>query len=172
MRRLMMLVCSVCAMAAPLWADQPTVRVAPLHLEGPRELNDQTKSAVIRDYLQAWQSMSNALSQNNPALLDRDFVGTAKDKLTGTVHDQVTTGISTRYLDKSHNLQITFYSPEGLSVQLVDNVEYEVQVIDHGKTQAVQTAHARYVVVMTPAEVRWRVRVFQGQPDQQIGKAN
>jgi hypothetical protein len=44
----------------------------------------------------------------------------------------------------------------------VDNVEYEVQVLDHGKIQTTQTAHARYVVVMTPAEVRWRVRVFQG----------
>lgn len=167
-----MLVGSLCALAGPLMAEHPSVRVAPVRLEGPRELNDQTKSAVIRDYLQAWQSMRNALSQNNPALLDRDFVGTAKDRLTDTVHDQVTTGISTRYLDKSHDLQITFYSPEGLSVQLVDNVEYEVQIIDHGKTQAVQTAHARYVVVMTPAEVRWRVRVFQGQPDQQIGKAD
>ena len=165
MKTLVVLIGSVCAMAAPLRADQPTLRVAPLHLEGPRELNDQTKTAVVRDYMQAWQSMRTALEQNDPALLDRDFVGTAKDKLTDTIHDQVTTGISTRYLDKSHDLQITFYSPEGLSVQVVDNVEYDVQVIDHGKTVGSQTAHARYVVVMTPAEVRWRVRVFQGQPD-------
>lgn len=165
MKTMMVLMCSVCAMAAPLRADQPSVHVAPLHLTGPRQLNDQTESAVIRDYLQAWQSMRSALAQNNPALLDRDFVGTAKDKLTDTVHDQVTTGISTRYLDKSHDLEITFYSPEGLSVQLVDNVEYEVEIFDHGKPQATQTAHARYVVVMTPAEVRWRVRVFQGEPD-------
>lgn len=164
MKTLVVLMWSACAMAAPLRADQPVLHVAPVHLEGPRELNDQTKSAVIRDYLQAWQGMHNALAQNNPALLDRDFVGTAKDKLVDTVHDQVTMGISTRYLDKSHDLQITFYSPEGLSVQLVDNVEYEVQIIDHGKTLATQTAHARYVVVMTPAEVRWRVRVFQGEP--------
>lgn len=165
MRALVILVSSVCAMAIPLKADQPTVHVAPLHLDGPRELNDQTKSAVVRDYLQAWQSMRNALEHNNAALLDRDFVGTAKDKLTDTVHDQVTTGISTRYLDKTHDLQITFYSPEGLSVQLVDTVEYEVQIVDHGKALAPQTAHARYVVVMTPAEVRWRVRIFQGEPD-------
>jgi hypothetical protein len=107
--------------------------------------------------------MAAALQQNRPDLLDRDFVGTAKDKLTDTIHDQVTTGISTRYLDQAHNLQIVFYSPEGLSVQLVDNVEYEVQVFDRGKLQTTQKAHARYVVVMTPAEVRWRVRVLQGQ---------
>ena len=162
MRKLTRVICSVFALTLPLGASQPTVRVEPGDLQGPRALNDQTREGVVRDYLQAWQSVSAALQQNRPELLDRDFVGTAKDKLTDTIHDQVTTGISTRYLDRSHDLQIVFYSPEGLSVQLVDNVEYEVQVFDHGKIQTTQTAHARYVVVMTPAEVRWRVRLFQG----------
>jgi hypothetical protein len=165
MRKLTRVICSVFALTLPLGASQAVVRVEPATLQGPRALNDQTRDGVVRDYLQAWQSVSAALQQNRPELLDRDFVGTAKDKLTDTIHDQVTTGISTRYLDRSHDLQIVFYSPEGLSVQLVDNVEYEVQVLDHGKIQATQTAHARYVVVMTPAEVRWRVRVFQGEPE-------
>jgi hypothetical protein len=165
MRKLTRVICSVFALTLPLGASQPTVRVEPASLQGPRALNDQTRDGVVRDYLQAWQSVSAALQQNRPELLDRDFVGTAKDKLTDTIHDQVTTGISTRYLDRSHDLQIVFYSPEGLSVQLVDNVEYEVQVLDHGKIQTTQTAHARYVVVLTPAEVRWRVRVFQGESE-------
>ena len=149
----------------PLSAQQPTVRVEPPSIAGPRVLNDQTKAAVIRDYLEAWQSMRAALLQNRPDPLDQDFVGTAKDKLLDTIQDQVTMGISTRYLDRSHDLQIVFYSPEGLSVQLVDNVSYDVQLVDHGKIQATQTEHARYVVVMTPAELRWRVRIFQGQPE-------
>jgi hypothetical protein len=165
MRKLTRVLCSVFALTLPLGASQPIVHVEPGELQGPRALQDQTTAAVVRDYLQAWQSVSAALQQNRPELLDRDFVGTAKDKLLDTIHDQVTTGISTRYLDRSHDLQIVFYSPEGLSVQLVDNVEYEVQILDHGKIQATQTAHARYVVVMTPAEVRWRVRVFQGQSE-------
>jgi hypothetical protein len=149
----------------PLSAEQPTVRVEPANIEGPRVLNDQTKAAVIRDYLEAWQSMRAALLQNRSNLLDRDFVGTAKDKLVDTIQDQVTMGISTRYLDRSHDLQIVFYSPEGLSVQLVDNVTYDIQLVDHGKVQATQTEHARYVVVMTPAELRWRLRIFQGGPE-------
>jgi hypothetical protein len=149
----------------PLSAEQPTVRVEPANIEGPRVLNDQTKAAVIRDYLEAWQSMRAALLQNRSNLLDRDFVGTAKDKLVDTIQDQVTMGISTRYLDRSHDLQIVFYSPEGLSVQLVDNVTYDIQLVDHGKVQATQTEHARYVVVMTPAELRWRVRIFQSEPE-------
>jgi hypothetical protein len=165
MTKLALVMCAVFALTFSVRADQPTVHLEPTNLQGPRVLNDQTKSAVIRDYLQAWQSASTALQQNRPDLLNRDFVGTAKDKLADTIHDQVTMGISTRYLDQSHDLQIVFYSPEGLSVQLVDNVEYEVQVADHGKTQATQKMHARYVVVMTPAEVRWRVRVLQGGPE-------
>jgi hypothetical protein len=158
-------VLSVLAAIVPLNAQQPLVHVEPTDLQGPRVLNDQTKSAVIRDYLEAWQSVSAALQQNRPDLLDRDFVGTAKDKLTDTIRNQVTMGISTRYLDQTHDLQIVFYSPEGLSIQLIDNVEYEVQVLDHGKLQTTQKARGRYVVVMTPAEVRWRVRVFQGGPE-------
>ena len=161
MTKLVSVMCSMLAAAFPLMADQPSVRLEPPDLQGPRVLNEQTKTAVIRDYLEAWQSASEALQQNRASALDRDFVGTAKDKLTDTIRDQVTMGISTRYLDQSHDLQIVFYSPEGLSIQLVDNVEYEVQVVDHGKALAAQKMHARYVVVMTPAEVRWRVRVLQ-----------
>ena len=163
--RQLVIVMSVFAATLPLIAEQPVVHVEPSSLQGPRVLNDQTKSGVIRDYLDAWQSMSTAFQQNRPDLLDRDFVGTAKEKLTDTIHDQVTMGISTRYLDQTHDLQIAFYSPEGLSIQLVDNVEYEVQVLDHGKVQGTQKLRGRYVVVMTPAEVRWRVRVFQGGPE-------
>ena len=160
-----LVMCSILAMTFSLRADQPSVRVVPPNLQGPRQLNDETKAAVVRDYLEAWQSIGAALQQNRADLLSRDFIGTAKDRLSDTIHDQVTMGISTRYLDLSHDLQIVFYSPEGLSVQLVDNVEYEVQIFDHGKAQTTQKMHARYVVVMTPAEVRWRVRIFQAEPE-------
>jgi hypothetical protein len=165
MTKLVLVMCSMLAITFSLRADQPSVRVVPPNLQGPRQLNEETQAAVVRDYLQAWQSVGAALQQNRADLLNRDFVGTAKDRLLDTIHDQVTMGISTRYLDLSHDLQIVFYSPEGLSVQLVDNVEYEVQVVDHGKALATQKMHARYVVVMTPAEVRWRIRIFQAEPE-------
>jgi hypothetical protein len=165
MTKLVLVMCSMLAMTFSLRADQPSVRVTPPNLQGPRQLNEETQAAVVRDYLEAWQSVGAALQQNRADLLSRDFIGTAKDRLSDTIHDQVTMGISTRYLDLSHDLQILFYSPEGLSVQLVDNVEYEVQILDHGKAQTTQKMRARYVVVMTPAEVRWRVRIFQAEPE-------
>lgn len=146
-------------------ADHATVRVEPTNLKGPRPLAKQTETAVIRDYLESWQSLSAALEQNRASLLDPDFVGTAQDKLAETIQEQSKLGIRTHYQDRAHDLKIVFYSPEGLSIQLVDNVEYDVQVIDHGNVKATQREHARYVVVLTPAEVRWRVRVFQAAPE-------
>lgn len=142
-------------------ANQPSVHVDPSHLQGPRQLAPQTAAAVVRDYLESWQSMAAALQQNSPNLLDANFVGTAHDKLADTVHEQAVMGIHTRYRDLSHDLQIVFYSPEGLSIQLIDNVEYDEQVFLPDKELAARRMHARYVVVLTPSEVRWRVRLFQ-----------
>jgi hypothetical protein len=165
MTKFLLVMCTVFAATFPLRADQSAVRVEPTNVQGPRPLVKQTETAVIRDYLQAWQSVSAALEQNRADLLDRDFVGAAKDKLTDTIQEQARLGLSTRYQDRSHDLQIVYYSPEGLSIQLIDNVEYDVEILDHDKVQTTQRVHARYIVVLTPAEVRWRVRVFQAQPE-------
>ncbi len=140
---------------------QASVHVQPPNLNGPRKLADQTANAVVKNYIEAWESLRTALQQNRPELLDRDFVGAAKQKLSETVQQQTKLGLKTTYQDRSHDIQIVFYSPEGLSVELVDNVDYDVQVSDKDKVLTTQPVHARYVVVMTPTEVRWRVRVMQ-----------
>ena len=153
-------------LAQPLAAqtDAPSVQVDPPDLQGSRPLEKQTEAAVIRDYLQSWQSMAAALDNNQPALLDADFVGTAHDTLAATVDEQTKLGIHTRYVARSHHLQIVFYSPEGLAIQLVDTVAYDEQIFDHDRELISQPVNARYVVVLTPSEVRWRVRFFQATP--------
>jgi hypothetical protein len=142
-------------------AAQPSVRVAPMDSVGPRPVEKQTQSSVVRDYLQAWQTLSSALHQNRADLLDEYFVGFAKEKLADTIREQQNLGIQTIYRDASHDLQVAFYSPEGLSIQLLDNAEYVVEVRDHGKTVGIQHVRARYVAVLTPTESKWKVRVFQ-----------
>jgi hypothetical protein len=52
-----------------------------------------------------------------------------------------------------------------LSIELTDTVEYDVQLIDHDKVISTQHESARYLVVLAPSEVRWRVRVFQSTHD-------
>ena len=155
---------SLAIFAAAAAAGQETVRVEPMDLEGPRPLAAQTASAVVRDYLEAWQSLNAALDRNQTDLLSQDFTGIALDKFSATVAEQARLGIRTRYLPRAHDIQIVFYSPEGLSVQLIDNLEYAVQLIDHEKVVATEPVHTRYVAVLTPAEVRWKVRVLQAGP--------
>lgn len=150
---------------AAFGGDQPAVRVEPSDLQGPRPLQQQTAKAVIRDYLDSWQNLNKALEQNRPDLLDRDFIGDAKEKLADTIKEQMATGVHSVYRDRSHDVKILFYSPEGLSVELTDTVEYEMQVLDHNKSLASKQIHTRYIVVLTPTEVRWRVRIFQAQTE-------
>jgi hypothetical protein len=160
-KRLLMMGCALGLPLTAFAADGPSVRIEVPQLQGSRVLEKQTETAVIRDYIQSWKSFSAALDRNQASLLDQDFVGTAHDKLAATIDDQAKAGIHTRYEDRSHDLQIVFYSPEGLSIQLTDTVEYDEQVYDHEKLMASKPAHVRYVVIMTPSEVRWKVRVFQ-----------
>jgi hypothetical protein len=148
-----------------LAAAQATVRVETPQLNGPRALAPQTAQAVVRDYLQSWKAMRAALEQNQPGLLNADFIGAARDKLSKTIQEQAAAGIHTRYQDRAHDLQIVFYSPEGLSIELTDTVDYDVQVFDADKLLTSQPVHARYLIMMTPSQVRWRVRGMQaGNP--------
>jgi hypothetical protein len=164
MLRPFVILCTVLTTASAFMTAQATVRVETANLQGSRPLQEQTGRAAIRDYLQSWQAFRAALEQNRADLLDPDFVGSAKDTLAATIQQQTALGISTLYQDRAHDLQIAFYSPEGLSIELADNVEYDVQLLDHGRVKTTQHVSARYVIVLTPAEVRWRVRVFQGMP--------
>ncbi len=164
MLRPLLMICGVLMAGASWAASQPSVRVEPATLQGPRVLLQQTANGAIHDYLQSWRSLSVALEQNNVDLLDADFIGDAKSKLTESIRDQTTLGIRAHYQDLAHDLQIVFYSPEGLSIELTDLVQYDVQLFDHGKPEPEQRVRARYVVVLTPAQVRWRVRVLQAMP--------
>jgi hypothetical protein len=143
-------------------STEPTVRVAPMDSVGPREVEDQTRSSVIRDYLQGWKMMDEALGQNRADLLDSTFVGKAREKLATTIQEQQKIGIQTGYLPRSHDIKVVFYSPEGLSIQLFDDVEYDVEIRKDGQSIASNHVRARYVAVLSPTETRWKVRILQG----------
>jgi hypothetical protein len=142
-------------------SGQPTVRIAPMNLVSPRPIEPQTQASVIQDYLKAWQMMGSALSQNRSDLLDRNFVGAAKEQLLDAIRQQRALGIQTTYTEQSHDLRLVFYSPEGLSIQLMDTVELDVDIQDHGKSVGRQHIRTTYLAVLTPAESVWKVRVFQ-----------
>jgi len=142
--------------------SQTAVHVEPMDSVGPRPIEAQTRSSIIRDYLAAWQCLNQATLQNRPDLLDPYFVGQARQTLGETIQAQQNLAIRTTYQDTSHNIRVVFYSPEGLSIELLDDIEYDVDV--HAGQQALGSSHVqtRYIAVLTPTESRWKIRVFQG----------
>src|SRR4051794_15133782 len=65
----------------------------------PRQMEVNTEKAVLRDYTRAWQSLTTALSANNSAALNNDFIGQAQDELQQRVSEQQKSGLHTRYVD-------------------------------------------------------------------------
>jgi hypothetical protein len=151
----------LCANFCAAANDEPPPYTVNAVSVGPRILEDQTKTAIVRGYLDSWQTLRRSLDTNDPALLDAAFVGIAKDKLAATIAEQKKLDLRTVYQDRNHLINLVFYSPEGLSVQLTDDVDYDVQLFDRGKLQTIGHVRTRYIAVLTPTEVRWKVRVFQ-----------
>ena len=159
---LLLVALALCGTASVL--AQADVHVNPPDANGTRALQETTAAAAVRNYLQAWEGFRSAFEKNQSGTLDRDFIGTAKDKLAQTIQQQTALGIRSIYQDRSHDIQIVFYSPEGLSLELTDDVEYDLQLIDHDGRNTTQHVKARYIAVMTPTETKWQVRVFQAIP--------
>ena len=166
LRTLVALACSAWLAVAAYGVGQPTVHVEPLDSEGACRIAEATQTSVVRNYLQAWQSMAAAFEQNSASALDADFVGVAKQKLADTVHQQQELGLKSVYRDQAHDLKLSFCSPEGMSVELVDTVDYDLSIQNHDQRQAPQHVRSRYVAVLTPTETRWKVRVLQAEPTQ------
>lgn len=131
---------------------------------GPRDVEDQTKDSIVRDYGKAWHSLEQALEDNRPDLLNADFVGYAQDHWLHTVKAQEAAGLSRRIVDQGHHLQVIFYSPDGSAMQLRDTAQLEIQYRDGSKVIHTEKLSAQYLVLMTPAENSWKVRVLQEIP--------
>lgn len=165
MAKLRFVIYALIGTAACCAAAQTGVHVQAPDLHGPRQLNKETGSAVVRDYLQSWESLKNAFDSNRTDLLDTDYVGEAKKRLSDAVRSQTSLGLNTRYSDITHDIQIVFYSPEGLSIELTDTVHYSVKIFKQGKSIADRRVSSRYIALMTPSQVRWKVRILQADPE-------
>jgi hypothetical protein len=108
--------------------------------------------------------METALAENRVDLIDESFVGYAHDKLLSQVKEQRKSGLTTRYVDHGHQVQATFYSPEGSAVQLQDTTQLEVQILDGNTVVSTQTVTRKYIGVVTVVEDSWKVRVLDGVP--------
>ena len=131
---------------------------------GPRELEEQTQRSIVRDYGRAWSTMQQALAQDDAGVLQQYFVGMAKDKLAQAVAEQQKSGVRVRYQVRSHALQVVFYSPDGSAIEARDAAQLEMQVLDGGKVVYSENLTQPYLVLFTPAEDRWKVRLLEPLP--------
>jgi hypothetical protein len=141
----------------------PTVQLD-VSKAGPREVEDQTKDSIIRDYGKAWQALEQALQDNRPDLLNADFAGYAQNEWLAAVKAQNSSDLSRRIVDRGHHVQVIFYSPDGSAMQLRDTAQLEIQYRDGSKVLHSEKLSAQYLVLMTPAENSWKVRVLQEVP--------
>jgi hypothetical protein len=127
----------------------------------PREVEDVTQNAIVRDYTLAWQAISTALANNTLQPLNENFAGFALDKLTQRVKDQKQNGLTTRIIDHGHKVDAIFYSQDGAAIELKDTASIETQVLDGSTVIHSDQAQIQYYAVMTGAEDRWKVRVLE-----------
>jgi hypothetical protein len=139
-----------------------------MHLEvskaGPRQVEDLTERGILRDYRLAWKSLTQAFETNAIDPLEGPFAGEAKRTLRQTVLSQQHSGLSTHYVDQSHQVEAVFYAPEGDVMELHDTAQYQLQVSDGGKLIHDERVTMRYVVLMTPGADRWVIRQLQAVP--------
>lgn len=131
---------------------------------GPRQIEATTKTAVERDYANAWQAMSQALATGDGAMLDHYWTGVAHEKLLRLTKDERSSNLRVRYSDHSHRLQAVFYPADGAALLLHDSVEGEMEILDGSKVIDSEPFSQKYVVLMTPGQDRWFVRVFEETP--------
>jgi hypothetical protein len=127
----------------------------------PREVEQITENAVLRDYTLAWQALGTSLASNTLQPLNENFSGFALDKLTQRVKDQKEHGLTTRIIDRGHKVDAIFYSPDGAAIELKDTASIETQLLDGGTVIHSDQAQIQYYAIMTGAEDRWKVRVLE-----------
>lgn len=131
---------------------------------GPRELEDQTQRSIVRDYDRAWGTLQSALERGDAGVLQEYFVGVAKDKLSQAITQQQKSGVRVRYQVRRHALKVLFYSPEGSAIEVRDTAQLTMQVLDGGKVVHSEELTQPYLVLFTPAEDRWKVRLLEPLP--------
>jgi hypothetical protein len=143
--------------------NKPAVELNVKNAE-PREVEDVTQKAILRDYTLAWQAISASLAANTTQPLNENLAGVALDKFLQRVKDQQEQGLHTRIVDHGHKVEAIFYSPDGAAIELKDTATIETQVLDGGTVIYSDQSQIRYYAVMTGAEDRWKVRVLESAP--------
>lgn len=131
---------------------------------GPRAIEQLTGTNITRAYSNGWQAMEQALEQNRPELLNDQFTGFAKDRLSQRIGDQQRNGLHVKIVDGGHRVKALFYSLDGDAMQLMDDAQLEVQIFDGSRLIYSESTQHQYLVLMTPGADRWYIRYLEQAP--------
>jgi hypothetical protein len=120
-------------LTANLQAASPSRIELKVDRVAPREVEEQTAKAIVRDYGNAWTALGKALEQNRIDQLGDLWVGFARQQLGEAIDRQKQSGLRIRYVDHGHKLEGFFYSPEGSALELRDTAQLERRVLDGDK---------------------------------------
>jgi hypothetical protein len=143
-----------------LAADAPRVELNTASAS-PREVEEGTHKALLRDYSNTWKVLTRALAENRDDLLGEVLVGIARDKFTELIRSQKAAGIRSRYLDRGHKVEAVFYSTEGSSVQLRDTAQFRIEVLDGNNVIHTEDVTLRYIALLTMGEGTWKTRILE-----------
>ena len=153
-------------LARQVFAEKQSLNVT-LKTDGaqPREVEDTTQKAIIRDYSTAWRSIESGLANDDVNALDEGLVGFARDQFAAAIDQQKKTGLKVRYTDGGHQLEAVFYSPDGSAMQLRDTAKLSREILDGNKVIHRDDITAHYVAIMSVAEDRWKLRSIEEVPN-------
>jgi hypothetical protein len=157
------------ALASTTHAAPPTPVQSPIQsfntdAAAPRTVEETTALAIQRDYAQAWQSLVAALEENRAEMLDENFTGGARQQWQDAVHTQQRNGLSRLIVDHGHQVRVRFYSLDGSALEAIDTADLEIQYREGSKLLSSERIQAQYLVLLTPAENSWKVRILQEVP--------
>jgi len=130
----------------------------------PRQVEETTALAVQRDYAHAWLSLVSALEGNRADLLNENFTGVAREQWQDAILTQRQNGLSRHIVDHGHALRVTFYSLDGSAMEATDTADLEVEYREGDKLLTSERVLAHYLVLLTPTEDSWKIRVLQELP--------
>ena len=143
-------------------STEPAVRVAPMDSVGPRTMEAQTQASVIRDYLMAWQTMNATLTQTGRTCWMQCLSEKRKRSSARLFTSSCASELRQATCPSRTTSALCFIRRKELSIQLLDEVEYDVNVWKGEQFLGLEHVRARYVAVLSPSETRWKVRMFQG----------
>ena len=130
----------------------------------PRAVEPLTERSIFRDYKFAWTNVAQAMETNSTVPLNGLLAGTANSTFNGAIQSQQRSGLSSRYSNQNHKVEVVFYSPEGDVMELHDTAEYDLEIFDGSKSIHQEHVALHYVVLMSPGADRWVIRQLQAVP--------